>query len=116
MQPQAALRTSTTSWRADVVRVATADGEQEEQQRRQQQAGPSTRRVGAAHGLRILSGAPRARIEFPDARVVLTLPRVWGMEFSSRLGLAAGFDKDAEILEGLPELGFGFAEIDLMTV
>ena len=41
--------------------------------------------------------------------------RVWGMEFASRLGLAAGFDKDAEILAGLPDLGFGFAEIGTVT-
>jgi dihydroorotate dehydrogenase len=40
---------------------------------------------------------------------------VWGMHFNSRLGLAAGFDKDAEILSGLPELGFGFAEIGTVT-
>ena len=42
-------------------------------------------------------------------------PQVWGMQFNSRLGLAAGFDKDAEILETLPDLGFGFAEIGTVT-
>ncbi|MCM2277040.1 MAG: quinone-dependent dihydroorotate dehydrogenase [Oligoflexia bacterium] len=40
---------------------------------------------------------------------------VLGMPFRSRVGLAAGFDKDAEILEALPELGFGFAEIGTVT-
>ncbi len=40
---------------------------------------------------------------------------VWGLEFLSSIGLAAGFDKNAEILEGLPALGFGFAEIGTVT-
>lgn len=40
---------------------------------------------------------------------------VLGMEFSSRVGLAAGFDKDAELVTALPELGFGFAEIGTVT-
>lgn len=42
-------------------------------------------------------------------------PAVFGMTFLSRVGLAAGFDKDAEILEALPALGFGFAEIGTVT-
>jgi dihydroorotate dehydrogenase len=41
--------------------------------------------------------------------------RVFGLEFQSRVGLAAGFDKDAEVLQGLPHLGFGFAEIGTVT-
>lgn len=40
---------------------------------------------------------------------------VLGMRLSSRLGLAAGFDKDAEVVRGLPALGFGFAEIGTVT-
>jgi dihydroorotate dehydrogenase len=40
---------------------------------------------------------------------------VLGMEFRNRVGLAAGFDKNAELLEGLPQLGFGFAEIGTVT-
>jgi dihydroorotate dehydrogenase len=44
-----------------------------------------------------------------------TLTTVLGMEFRSRVGLAAGFDKDAEILAALPALGFGFAEIGTVT-
>jgi dihydroorotate dehydrogenase len=42
-------------------------------------------------------------------------PIVFGIPFSSRLGLAAGFDKNAEIITGLPSLGFGFAEIGTVT-
>jgi dihydroorotate dehydrogenase len=40
---------------------------------------------------------------------------VFGIEFRSKVGLAAGFDKDAEILAALPSLGFGFAEIGTVT-
>lgn len=44
-------------------------------------------------------------------------PELHGLpiEFGSRLGLAAGFDKNCEILEFLPNLGFGFAEIGTVT-
>jgi dihydroorotate dehydrogenase len=40
---------------------------------------------------------------------------VLGMDFRSRLGLAAGFDKNAEILAALPYMGFGYAEIGTVT-
>jgi dihydroorotate dehydrogenase len=60
--------------------------------------------------LRIASG----RLLAPASPVPPT-PRVFGLEFRSRLGLAAGFDKNAEILAGLPALGFGFAEIGTVT-
>src|SRR4051812_19914262 len=66
-------------------------------------------RVRARPLLRIVSGAPRLPI--PAG----LQPQVFGMSFHSRLGLAAGFDKDAEILEALPVLGFGFAEIGTVT-
>ncbi len=42
-------------------------------------------------------------------------PKVFGFEFKSRVGLAAGFDKNAEILTALPALGFGFAEVGTIT-
>lgn len=40
---------------------------------------------------------------------------VFGQPFLSRVGLAAGFDKDAEIVEFLAALGFGFVEIGTVT-
>lgn len=39
----------------------------------------------------------------------------WGLEFMNRVGLAAGFDKNAEWLPYLPRMGFGFAEIGTVT-
>ncbi|PIN00558.1 Dihydroorotate dehydrogenase [Handroanthus impetiginosus] len=40
---------------------------------------------------------------------------VWGRRFSNPLGLAAGFDKNAEAVEGLLGLGFGFVEVGSVT-
>ena len=37
---------------------------------------------------------------------------LWGIKFSNPLGLAAGFDKNAELLPLWQALGFGFAEIE----
>ncbi len=41
--------------------------------------------------------------------------RVWDLEFRSPVGLAAGFDKNGVLLQALPHLGFGFAEIGSVT-
>lgn len=38
---------------------------------------------------------------------------VWGRKFSNPVGLAAGFDKNADAVEGLLGMGFGFAELTL---
>lgn len=40
---------------------------------------------------------------------------VWGRKFSNPIGLAAGFDKNAEAIDGLLGLGFGFVEIGSVT-
>ncbi len=57
--------------------------------------------------LRLISGASQIREEERS--------QVFGISFATRIGLAAGFDKNCEILEGLPALGFGFAEIGTVT-
>ncbi|MFN2258266.1 MAG: dihydroorotate dehydrogenase (quinone), partial [Parasphingopyxis sp.] len=45
-----------------------------------------------------------------------TLPiRVAGLDFPNPVGLAAGFDKDAEVFGKLPALGFGSTEIGTVT-
>ena len=40
---------------------------------------------------------------------------VCGIEFKNPLGLAAGFDKDAELVKPMADLGFGFVEIGTVT-
>ncbi|HEX8839429.1 MAG TPA: dihydroorotate dehydrogenase (quinone), partial [Sphingomicrobium sp.] len=41
--------------------------------------------------------------------------RVAGIDFPSPVGLAAGFDKDAEVPEQMLSLGFGFVEVGTIT-
>jgi dihydroorotate dehydrogenase len=41
--------------------------------------------------------------------------RLWGLDFANPLGMAAGFDKDAEAIDPLLRLGFGFVEIGSVT-
>jgi dihydroorotate dehydrogenase len=41
--------------------------------------------------------------------------RLWGREFPNPVGIAAGFDKDAEAPDALLRLGFGFVEIGTVT-
>lgn len=54
-------------------------------------------------------------IAISGARSVKNRPVVFGMEFASKVGLAAGFDKNGDVLAALPYLGFGFAEIGTVT-
>jgi dihydroorotate dehydrogenase len=41
--------------------------------------------------------------------------RLWGLHFSNPVGLAAGFDKHAEVPDALLDRGFGFVEIGGVT-
>ena len=41
--------------------------------------------------------------------------RLWGREFSNPIGLAAGFDKHAEVPDAMLALGFGFVEVGSIT-
>uniref|UniRef100_A0A7S0RML4 Dihydroorotate dehydrogenase (quinone), mitochondrial n=1 Tax=Chlamydomonas leiostraca TaxID=1034604 RepID=A0A7S0RML4_9CHLO len=49
----------------------------------------------------------------PDPPVLKT--KLWNKEFPNPIGLAAGFDKNAEAVEPLMRLGFGFVEIGSVT-
>ena len=40
---------------------------------------------------------------------------VFGLKFKNPVGLAAGFDKNAELIDEFSELGFGFIEIGTVT-
>jgi len=50
------------------------------------------------------------RADVPELPVTL-----WGRRFANPVGLAAGFDKDAEAWRGLSRLGFGFLELGTVT-
>jgi dihydroorotate dehydrogenase len=68
-----------------------------------------------AHGLSISalkSGLPVALSPRYDARLKLS---VAGLVFDNPLGMAAGYDKNAEVPDALLTLGFGFAEVGTVT-
>jgi dihydroorotate dehydrogenase len=49
----------------------------------------------------------------PDDPFLAT--KVWGLEFSNPIGMAAGFDKDARVVDAMLNLGFGFMEAGTVT-
>jgi dihydroorotate dehydrogenase len=53
---------------------------------------------------------PLARREFPSLE-----RKVFGLTFPNPIGLAAGFDKNAECVTVWPRLGFGFMELGTVT-
>ena len=53
-------------------------------------------------------GVTRRLFTRADARLAQT---VWGLRFASPVGLAAGFDKNAELVRFWAALGMGFAEV-----
>ncbi len=53
--------------------------------------------------------------DFVLARVPPSPVRVMGLDFPNRVGLAAGLDKNAEHIDGLARLGFGFIECGTVT-
>lgn len=55
--------------------------------------------------------APRKKESFTP----LILTRLPKIKFKNRVGLAAGFDKNAEVFPGLSTLGFGFVEVGTVT-
>ncbi len=67
-----------------------------------------------AHGLalRSLRLGLAGRAEVADPRLAV---RALSLSFANPLGLAAGFDKNAEALTGIARLGFGFVEAGTVT-
>ena len=69
--------------------------------------------------LKVINAAPggAAMLRWVVGRPPATLPsRVFGMDFPNPLGLAAGFDKDAQLTHVLSALGFGFLEVGSVTL
>src|SRR5580693_815797 len=67
-----------------------------------------------AHGLAIkmLKFAPLSPAPRDDPRLAL---RVFGLNFPNPVGMAAGFDKNAEVPDALLRAGFGFVEVGTIT-
>lgn len=65
--------------------------------------------------LHALPGVPamfRMLWSFEDSRLEREL---FGLKFKNPVGLAAGFDKDAKLIDQLADMGFGFIEIGTIT-
>jgi dihydroorotate dehydrogenase len=68
--------------------------------------------------VRLIAQSPRLRRWLSEQFQVidpLLGQKLWGLEFPNPLGLAAGFDKNAEGLGAWQCLGFGFAEVGTIT-
>ncbi len=59
-----------------------------------------------------LQAIARSTFHYSNARLAQTL---WDLKFENPLGLAAGFDKNAEAIGAWENLGFGFAEVGTIT-
>ncbi len=67
-----------------------------------------------AHGLAIaaLKHMPALAVKADDPRLAVS---AFGLRFSNPIGLAAGFDKNAEVPDAVLRLGFGFTEVGTLT-
>jgi dihydroorotate dehydrogenase len=63
----------------------------------------------AIQGLRLL---PPLRLKPDDPKLAV---RAFGLNFPNPIGMAAGFDKNADVPDALLRLGFGFVEIGSVT-
>ncbi|GBO56683.1 dihydroorotate dehydrogenase [Pseudanabaena sp. lw0831] len=60
----------------------------------------------------ILQAIAKSTFYYSDSRLSQTL---WNLKFENPVGLAAGFDKNAEAIGAWEHLGFGFAEVGTIT-
>ena len=63
----------------------------------------------AIQGLRLL---PPVRLRPDDEKLAV---RAFGLNFPNPIGMAAGFDKNADVPDALLRLGFGFVEVGTVT-
>ena len=68
-----------------------------------------------AHGLSIRALACGVPLASPARRDPKLAVNVAGLAFANPLGMAAGYDKNAEVPDALLRLGFGFAEVGTIT-
>lgn len=73
---------------------------------------------GAISALKIVqqNGLLRSACRSVYCRQIPSLEQtLWGVRFANPVGLAAGLDKNAEVIDGLACLGFGFVEAGTLT-
>jgi len=62
--------------------------------------------------LKVLQTLPRLPAPPDDPRLAVS---AFGLDFPNPLGLAAGFDKNGEVVDAILRLGFGFTEVGTIT-
>jgi dihydroorotate dehydrogenase len=81
-------------------------------------AGPVIRKLAPERAHRLTIRALRGGL-VPRAAALAVDPilatQVWGLHFPNPIGLAAGFDKNAEVPDAMLALGFGFVEVGTVT-
>lgn len=80
-------------------------------------AGPLLRRFDPETAHRLTIRALKSGLT-PSARAgddPILACRLWGLDFANPIGLAAGFDKNAEVPDAMLRLGFGFVEAGTVT-
>jgi dihydroorotate dehydrogenase len=80
-------------------------------------AGPVLRLLSpeTAHGLAIKALKSGLMPKAPRVTDPILQQTLWGMTFSNPVGLAAGFDKNAQVPDAILAQGFGFTEIGSVT-
>ncbi|XP_071742997.1 dihydroorotate dehydrogenase (quinone), mitochondrial isoform X1 [Lepeophtheirus salmonis] len=81
---------------------------------------PTTHRMFSgetAHNLGVWAIKKRIffKNKFPEEDTALLQSTLFGLHFKNPVGIAAGFDKNAEALEGYSDLGFGSVEVGSVT-
>ena len=66
----------------------------------------------AIRAFKVLQTLPRVPTPPDDPRLAVS---AFGLDFANPLGLAAGFDKNAEVVDAILRLGFGFTEVGTIT-
>lgn len=70
-----------------------------------------------AHGLtlKLLSHSPKCVLPHYGDLYKGQAKKLMGLSFPNPLGIASGFDKNAEVIEPLAQIGFGFVEVGAVT-
>jgi dihydroorotate dehydrogenase len=66
----------------------------------------------AAYKMPLVKGVSQSMFQVQDAKLQRDL---FGLNFPNPVGLAAGFDKDAKLIDEFANFGFGFIEIGTLT-
>jgi dihydroorotate dehydrogenase len=73
---------------------------------------PETAHEWAIRTFKVLQTLPRLPARADDPRLAVC---AFGFDFPNPLGLAAGFDKNGEVVDAILRLGFGFTEVGTIT-